>query len=84
MVMLRLVYIVLLLQVLPVSKFQANQRAGRAGRESAGECFRLFTEGILGSLKLGDCLFKTHCYLMFTFIFSFPTSLHIYQIHLTS
>lgn len=31
-------------QVLPVSKSQANQRAGRAGRESAGICYRLFTE----------------------------------------
>ena len=29
--------------VTPVSKASANQRAGRAGRTSAGKCFRLFT-----------------------------------------
>lgn len=29
--------------VSPVSKAQANQRAGRAGRVSAGKCFRLYT-----------------------------------------
>eukprot|EP00897_Mesotaenium_endlicherianum_P007025 jgi/Mesen1/6350/ME000328S05636 len=29
--------------VTPVSKAQANQRAGRAGRTSPGKCFRLFT-----------------------------------------
>jgi HrpA-like RNA helicase len=33
-----------MLKVLPVSKSQANQRSGRAGRECAGKCFRLFTE----------------------------------------
>lgn len=32
------------LKVLPVSKSQANQRAGRAGRECPGVCYRLFTE----------------------------------------
>ena len=29
---------------MPVSKAQANQRAGRAGRESEGKSFRLFAE----------------------------------------
>uniref|UniRef100_A0A0N5AH93 RNA helicase n=1 Tax=Syphacia muris TaxID=451379 RepID=A0A0N5AH93_9BILA len=31
------------LQVVPISKAAANQRAGRAGRTMAGKCFRLFT-----------------------------------------
>ncbi|KXZ53668.1 hypothetical protein GPECTOR_6g585 [Gonium pectorale] len=31
------------LVVTPVSKASANQRAGRAGRTSAGKCFRLYT-----------------------------------------
>jgi HrpA-like RNA helicase len=33
-----------MLRVMPVSKFQANQRTGRAGRTSAGKCFRVYTE----------------------------------------
>ena len=32
------------LAVVPVSKAQAKQRAGRAGREAPGKCFRLYTE----------------------------------------
>ena len=32
------------LRVVPVSKAQAWQRAGRAGREAPGKCFRLYTE----------------------------------------
>ncbi|KAH7404667.1 hypothetical protein KP509_15G036900 [Ceratopteris richardii] len=32
------------LTVLPVSKAQAVQRSGRAGRERPGKCFRLYTE----------------------------------------
>ncbi|XP_050406181.1 pre-mRNA-splicing factor ATP-dependent RNA helicase DHX16 isoform X1 [Patella vulgata] len=31
------------LQVTPISKASANQRAGRAGRVAAGKCFRLYT-----------------------------------------
>lgn len=31
------------LQVVPISKASANQRAGRAGRVAAGKCFRLYT-----------------------------------------
>lgn len=32
-----------LLQTLPISKAQADQRAGRAGRVCPGECYRLYT-----------------------------------------
>lgn len=32
------------LQVYPISQAQAQQRAGRAGRTSPGECFRLYTQ----------------------------------------
>ena len=40
-----------MLKVTPVSKAQANQRAGRAGRESEGKCYRLFTESAFESLE---------------------------------
>ena len=33
-----------LLKVMPISKSQANQRAGRAGRECPGICYRIYTE----------------------------------------
>jgi pre-mRNA-splicing factor ATP-dependent RNA helicase DHX15/PRP43 len=33
-----------MLQVAPISKAAANQRAGRAGRTQPGKCFRLYTE----------------------------------------
>eukprot|EP00600_Ochromonadales_sp_CCMP1393_P018471 CAMPEP_0175037396 /NCGR_PEP_ID=MMETSP0005-20121125/24336_1 /TAXON_ID=420556 /ORGANISM="Ochromonas sp., Strain CCMP1393" /LENGTH=531 /DNA_ID=CAMNT_0016298729 /DNA_START=3 /DNA_END=1598 /DNA_ORIENTATION=- len=39
-----------MLKVLPVSQFQANQRAGRAGRMSAGKCYRLYTEDSFNKL----------------------------------
>ncbi|XP_072248973.1 probable ATP-dependent RNA helicase DHX40 [Leuresthes tenuis] len=32
------------LEVVPISKSEAQQRAGRAGRTSAGKCFRLYTK----------------------------------------
>lgn len=35
-----------------MSKFQADQRKGRAGRESAGKCFRLFTEAAFDKLSM--------------------------------
>ena len=38
------------LSIQPVSKASANQRAGRAGREAPGTCFRLFTEKAFKSL----------------------------------
>eukprot|EP01035_Chromulina_nebulosa_P016851 gene16851-22336_t len=41
-----------MLKVLPISQSQANQRAGRAGRESPGKCFRLYTENSYDSLEL--------------------------------
>ena len=40
-----------LLQVLPISKAQAWQRTGRAGREGPGKCYRLFTEDAFMGLK---------------------------------
>ena len=40
-----------LLQVLPISKAQAWQRTGRAGREGAGKCYRLFTEEAFLALR---------------------------------
>jgi HrpA-like RNA helicase len=40
-----------MLRVCPVSKAQANQRAGRSGRESAGKCFRLYTEPVFEELE---------------------------------
>ncbi|KAK8803880.1 hypothetical protein WA588_005770 [Blastocystis sp. NMH] len=39
------------LLVVPVSKSHAWQRTGRAGRESEGKCFRLFTEDSFLSLR---------------------------------
>jgi ATP-dependent RNA helicase DHX8/PRP22 len=36
---------------MPVSKSQANQRAGRAGRESEGKCYRLYPEIIFEQLN---------------------------------
>lgn len=38
------------LTVQPISKASARQRAGRAGREAPGACFRLFTESGFASL----------------------------------
>lgn len=38
----------------PVSKSSAIQRAGRAGREAAGKCYRLYTEEGFESLKDAD------------------------------
>ncbi|KAJ7384960.1 Putative ATP-dependent RNA helicase dhx33 [Desmophyllum pertusum] len=40
-----------ILQVLPVSKAQARQRTGRAGRETSGVCYRLYTEEQFDELK---------------------------------
>ncbi|KAH9312164.1 hypothetical protein KI387_027199, partial [Taxus chinensis] len=38
------------LVVIPISKAQALQRSGRAGREGPGKCFRLYTEEEFGKL----------------------------------
>jgi len=40
-----------LLKVSPVSKAQARQRCGRAGRECPGVCYRLYTEDSFHSLE---------------------------------
>jgi ATP-dependent RNA helicase DHX8/PRP22 len=37
-------------QVMPASQAQAQQRAGRAGREAPGKCFRLYTEATYATL----------------------------------
>lgn len=39
------------LKVVPVSKAAAKQRSGRAGRECAGECYRLYTEADYHALR---------------------------------
>lgn len=38
------------LLVSPIAQSQAQQRAGRAGREAPGKCFRLYTEDVMPSL----------------------------------
>ena len=38
------------LQVVPVSKAQARQRSGRAGRDGPGQCYRLYTEATFQAL----------------------------------
>lgn len=40
-----------MLKVTPVSQAQANQRAGRAGREAPGKCFRVFPEPAFEELR---------------------------------
>ncbi|XP_031499908.1 pre-mRNA-splicing factor ATP-dependent RNA helicase DEAH10-like isoform X2 [Nymphaea colorata] len=39
------------LVIVPISKAQALQRSGRAGREGPGKCFRLYTEDEFDKLK---------------------------------
>ena len=40
-----------MLRVHPIAKAQARQRCGRAGRECAGVCYRLFTESAYHQLE---------------------------------
>lgn len=40
-----------MLTVVPISKANALQRAGRAGREAEGKCFRLYGKGDYDELK---------------------------------
>ena len=39
------------LEIKPISKSSANQRKGRAGRTSYGECYRLFSEGVYENMR---------------------------------
>ena len=39
-------------KVMPISQSQGNQRAGRAGRDSPGKCYRLYTEEAFESLPV--------------------------------
>lgn len=45
------------LVVTPISKASASQRAGRAGRNRPGKCFRLYTGtfGFAGKKKKSEC-----------------------------
>lgn len=38
--------------MVPISKAQANQRAGRAGRECPGSCYRLYSEDAFDALEV--------------------------------
>lgn len=40
-----------MLKATPISQAQANQRAGRAGREAPGKCFRVYTESAFEGLR---------------------------------
>ena len=40
------------LQVVPISQAQARQRAGRAGRDALGKCFRLYPEATFATLPV--------------------------------
>lgn len=40
-----------MLATVPISKANALQRAGRAGRERDGKCFRLYVKGDYDDLK---------------------------------
>lgn len=39
------------LQIQPIAKANADQRAGRAGREAPGKCYRLYTEDIFDKFR---------------------------------
>jgi ATP-dependent RNA helicase DHX8/PRP22 len=45
-----------MLKVTSISQSQANQRAGRAGRESEGKCFRLYTEDVFEGSSVPTCI----------------------------
>lgn len=46
--------VISLCQVMPISQSQADQRAGRAGRESEGKCFRVYTESSYYDLEVAS------------------------------
>ena len=49
------------LAIAPVSRGAARQRAGRAGREAPGTCYRLYTEASFGALDAESAPELTRC-----------------------
>jgi HrpA-like RNA helicase len=70
------------LSVVPISRANAVQRAGRAGRTRPGKCFRLYTKELSG--QGGSCVFiifivSLHCAMSFLEFFckADPVETHV-------